>query len=291
MADDFFSTTLGTSGIRVCRLGLSGTYFPGRKTIFTALDEGINYFFCYGFDHQMIGVLRELSSSSREKYVVATGAYNLIVGHPNIRRTLEKRLRQLRTDYIDVFLFLGVTNPKHIGEREIEEMRRLKEEGKVRCIGMSCHDRTFAGKLAERGELDVFMVRYNAAHRGAEKDIFLYLTKHNPAVVSYTATRWRYLLRRPKTWPGENRIPTAGMCYRFVLSNPFVNVCMTAPSNLKQLRENISTFREGPLLPDEMKFMKEFGDAVYSERRSFIPFERKRQGDRGTTIESINART
>jgi aryl-alcohol dehydrogenase-like predicted oxidoreductase len=288
MADDFFSTALGTSGIRVCRLGLSGTYFPGKKTIFTALDEGINYFFCYGFDRQMISVLRDLSRSSREKYVVATGAYNLLIGHTDIRRTLEKRLRQLRTDYIDFFMFLGVINPKNFGERVREEMRKLKEEGKVRYIGMSCHDRTFAGKLASQGELDMFMIRYNAAHRGAEKDIFPHLAKHNPAVVSYTATRWRSMLRKPKTWQG-NRIPSAGMCYRFVLSNPCVNVCMTAPSNLKQLKENLSAFRQGALSQDEMKFMKEFGDVVYKESKSFIPFERMRK--RAPTNESINAHT
>ena len=69
-----------------------------------------------------------------------------------------------------------------------------------------------------RRPIDAFMIRYNAAHRGAEKDIFPYLDKHNPAVISYTATRWRFLLKKPKTWKQE-RIPTAGMCYRFVLSN------------------------------------------------------------------------
>ena len=150
MADDFYSAVLGNSSIKVCRLGLSGTYRPGRKTIFTALDEGINYFFCYGFDRQMIVVLSELSRSSRDKYVVSTGAYNLLIGHFDIRRTLEKRLRQLRTDYIDIFLFLGVTNPQNFTGREIDVMRRLKEEGKVRFIGMSCHDREFAGKLAAK---------------------------------------------------------------------------------------------------------------------------------------------
>ena len=52
--------------------------------------------------------MREVLKSEREKYVVATGVYNLIWGYPNIRRTLEKRLRQWGTEYIDIFLFLGV---------------------------------------------------------------------------------------------------------------------------------------------------------------------------------------
>ena len=38
-----------------------------------------------------------------------------------------------------------------------------------------------------RNELDVYMIRYNAAHRGAEHDIFPHLAAYNPGVVSYTA--------------------------------------------------------------------------------------------------------
>ncbi|MBU1299914.1 MAG: aldo/keto reductase, partial [Bacteroidetes bacterium] len=245
MQQNYFESSLGQTGIKVQRLGLSGTYRPGVATIHKAFDEGLNYFFCYGIDTQMIKVLRDISKSKRENLIIATGAYNLLVGHPNLRRTLEKRLRQLGTDYIDVFLFLGVMKQKHFGKRELEEMIRFREEGKVRSIGISCHNRKFAGELAASGVLDVVMIRYNAAHRGAELDIFPYLKNHNTGVVGYTATRWKYLMRRPKAWSKDKPLPTAGMCYRFVLSNPNIHVCMTAPSNLKQLEENLAAFRKG----------------------------------------------
>ena len=267
---DFTHTILGNTGIAVHRLGLSATYLPGKKTIYRALDEGINYFFFFSIDTQMINVLREVMKTEREDYVVATGAYNLLLGHPNLRRTLEKRLCQLRTEYIDVFLFLGVTKEKHFPERTREEFYRLREEGKVHAIGMSSHDRTFAGKLADNGSLDVLMIRYNAAHSGAERDIFPYLKQYNPGVVSYTATCWRYLLRRPRGWPREDRVPTAGMCYRFVLSNPHVHVFMTAPTNIKQFEENLRAVRLGPLDEDEMSFMCKFGDVVHQKRKWFI---------------------
>ena len=215
----------------------------------------------------MIGVLREVLKNKRESYVVATGGYNLIYGHPNLRRTLEKRLRQLRTDYIDVFLFLGVTKEKHFPESIREELYRLREDGKVRAVGISTHDRKFAGRLAGEGLLDVIMVRYNAAHRGAEQDIFPHLSKHNPGVVNFTATRWRYLMKRPRGWPKDRRVPTAGMCYRFVLSNPNVDVCLTAPTNIKQLEENMEAVRKGPFSEDEMEYMRQFGDAVHHTKK------------------------
>jgi aryl-alcohol dehydrogenase-like predicted oxidoreductase len=267
---DFLHTILGNTGMPVHRLGLSATYWPGKKTIYRAIDEGLNYFFCFGLDKQMLAVMRDVSKSDREKYVIATGAYNLLFGHPNLRRTLEKRLRQLKTDYIDVFLFLGVTKSKHFPEAAREELYRFKEEGKIRAVGMSTHDRKFAGKLAEEGKLDVMMVRYNAAHRGAETDIFPHLKTHNPGIINFTATRWRQLMHRPKGYPKEEFIPTAGMTYRFALSNPYVHVCMTAPSNLKHFEENLAEVKKGPLTEDELEFMRKFGDAVYQQQKWFM---------------------
>lgn len=263
MPQSFFESTLGRTGIPVHRLGLSGTYWPGKQTIHYALDQGVNYFFCYGFDAQMVRVLRDLARTRRKDVVIATGAYNLVVGYPNLRRTLEKRLRQLGTDYIDVFLFLGVLKPKQFPEKVVEEMCRFREEGKVRAIGLSCHDRKFAGQLAEQGKLDTLMIRYNAAHRGAENDIFPHLAAHHPGLVSYTATRWGYLLRKPRAWPKSEPIPTAGDCYRFVLGNDNVDVCLTAPSNMKQLRENLEAVSRGPLPDADMDFMRRFGDVVH----------------------------
>jgi len=116
----------------------------------------------------------------------------------------------------------------------------------------------------------VLMIRYNAAHRGAEQDIFPYLHLHDPGVVSYTATRWSYLLRRPRGWPKDGRIPTAGMCYRFVLSNPNVHVCMMAPSNPKQFEENLRQIRQGPLSEEELAFMRQFGDVVHHTKKWFM---------------------
>ena len=124
MSEDFLHTTLGKTGLKVHRLGMSASYRPGRRTIYKALDEGLNCLFCFGFDTQMTAVLRETLATRRESVVVATGAYNLILGYPNLERTLDKRLRQLGTEYIDVFLFLGVLKEREFPDRALEELLR-----------------------------------------------------------------------------------------------------------------------------------------------------------------------
>jgi aryl-alcohol dehydrogenase-like predicted oxidoreductase len=267
---DFEHITLPGLKRSVYRLGLSASYRPGKEAVHRALDAGLNFFFCYGIDWQMTRVLRELPRSTRENLVIATGAYNLLWWYPNLRRTLEKRLRQLRTDYIDIFLLLGLMGKETYLERALEELHRLREEGKVRATGISTHNRKLAGRLAAGGALTALMMRYNAAHRGAEQDIFPHLAQHNPIVINHTATRWTYLLRRPRGWPKDGRVPTAGMCYRFVLSNPHVHVCLTAPRNVRQFEENLAAVRQGPLSEEEMQFMREFGDAVYAMKKWFM---------------------
>jgi len=106
------------------------------------------------------------------------------------------------------------------------------------------------------------MIRYNAASTGAETDIFPHLPGSNPVVVGFTATRWTSLLRPPSGYPQGGRLPTAGMCYRFVLSNPAVHVCMMAPGNLKQFQQNLAEIRQGPLPDEDMHFMRSFGGLV-----------------------------
>jgi aryl-alcohol dehydrogenase-like predicted oxidoreductase len=270
MTPDFLHATLGRTGLNVHRLGLAATYWPGKAVIHRAIDRGLNYFFGFGIDLQMMRVMRDVLRTDRDRFVVATGAYNYIWARQDLRRTLEKRLRQLGTDHIDVFLFLGVLKEAEFPEPVREELCRLREEGKVRAVGLSTHDRRFAGRLADEGRMDVLMIRYNAAHRGAEQDIFPHLRAHNTGLVSYTATRWRYLLRRPRGWPRDGRVPDAGLCYRFVLSNPNVHVCMTAPSNRKQLEENLRAVEQGPLPETDLQFMRQFGDAVHHTKKWFM---------------------
>ena len=96
MPRDFLRSPLAKLGTPVCRIGLSATFRPGRQTVHKALDEGLNYFLYFGFDNHMTGVLRERLGSRREQYVLATGACNWIVWHEPLRRTLERRLRQMR---------------------------------------------------------------------------------------------------------------------------------------------------------------------------------------------------
>jgi aryl-alcohol dehydrogenase-like predicted oxidoreductase len=67
--------------------------------------------------------------------------------------------------------------------------------------------------------------------------------------------------------PTEEKHPTPGDCYRFVLSNPFVDVVISAPSKAGQLKENLAEVAKGPMDPDKLEWMRRVGDYVYGGKR------------------------
>lgn len=261
MADDFLHRTLRASGKRAHRLGLALNYGLDGPGLSRALERGVNYFFWTSTrTGAATRVLKEALRRDRERYVVATVA-TLGFYRGGVRAGAEAALKKLGIDYLDVFQlgWLGVASAWTEGT--VEALVKLREEGKVRAIGVSIHDRPRAGRLAEDSPLDLLMVRYNAAHPGAERDIFPHLAARRPTVVAYTATAWRKLLKRPKGWDGP--VMTPGDCYRFCLSSPHVDLALCGPASAAQLDENLDALERGPLSDEETRWMREFGRAVH----------------------------
>ena len=95
----------------------------------------------------------------------------------------------------------------------------MKEKGIFQFLALSGHQRKLFPELARERIFDLFHVRYNAAHRGAEEEVFpLIQGEERPGIVTYTATRWGHLIKPKKMPPGETP-PPASHCYRFILSN------------------------------------------------------------------------
>ena len=246
-------------GKRLFRLGLSGSFGLDEAACREALER-IQYVFWSPRMKGLTLALREALARDREQYAVSAGPlFGYFPGA--VRRAAEKALNTLRVDYLDVFQLYWLGKMSVFSGAVQEELVKLREEGKVRAVGASIHDRPRAGRLAEDSILDLLMIRYNAAHPGAEQEIFPHLDRRGPAIVAYTATSWRKLLRPPRTWKG--RAATAGDCYRFCLTSPHVDLVLTGPRDAAELRENLAAIDEGPLSTEEIAFMREFGAAVH----------------------------
>jgi aryl-alcohol dehydrogenase-like predicted oxidoreductase len=258
----FTSTQFPVLETPVHRLGLAPNKGMKARDVAQVLAEtDVGYVFWTLRMPHATGALKAELARDRDRFIVATGPTTAFWGR-NLERYVDKALRALDTDHLDILQlhWLGVS--ARLNEDTLGTLMRLRESGKVRAIGTSIHDRPRAGGLAAESELDMLMVRYNAAHPGAEQDIFAHLNPTRPrAIVAYTATRWRKLLKRPRGWTGA--VPTAGHCYRFCLSNAHVHVVLCGAQNLTQWQENETEIAKGPLSADEDEWIRDFGRVVH----------------------------
>jgi len=255
---------LGRTGLKVGRLGVASGYGAPAAAIEEAFESGCNYItwgtFLKGYSSHMREAIGNIvAKGERDRMVLAMFTY----AHQSFltEHFLAKGLKSAGLDYADI-LILGFF-PSRPSKRIIDGALKLKEKGIVRFLGLSGHNRKLFPELYKDGIFDVFHMRYNAAHRGAETETFPFLTGENrPGVVNFTSTAWGKLLNSRKMPRGE-KAPTAVECYRFVLSNPAVDVCMTGPRTIEEMRQNLSILEQGPMTDDELSRMRRIGDHVH----------------------------
>jgi aryl-alcohol dehydrogenase-like predicted oxidoreductase len=264
----FTRTTLGRTGLEVGRLGVASGYGVPGTSLEWAFERGVNYFFWGSRRSDSFGAALKRLRTQRERFVLVIQSYTRLASL--LSWSLEHALRTLNFDFTDVLL-LGMWN-KPVPPRIFEAACRLKEHGLLRFLAVSTHKRTLVPRIAAGHEFDVVHFRYNAAHPGAEQDIFPHLpAAHRPGMVSFTATSWGHLLGKaplqgflPGTHrlPKSERAPTATDCYRYVLTRPEVDVCLTGPANAAQMEEALEALRLGPMSQDELAWMQRVGRRV-----------------------------
>ena len=263
MADFREQTVLGRTGLRVGRLGVGAGYGVPAHALEKAFHEyGVNYFYWGAMRKDGMGdAIRNLAKTNRDGLVIALQSFaptGLLV-----QRSVEKGLRALGVDHAEV-LILGFRFMAPRGG-VLKAALELKERGKVRFLGLSSHRRPLFAELARKPDnpIDLFMVPYSAAHRGAESDVFPYLPDENrPGVTAFTVTRWGNLLK-PRKMPKGERPLTAVDCYRFALSTPHVDVCITGPRTAEEMAQNLKTLDSPPLTGEELERIRRIGDHVH----------------------------
>jgi len=182
--------------------------------------------------------------------------------------SLERALKSLGMDQADILL-LGLWN-KDVTRAVFDQALRVRDRGLIRAIAVSTHNRPLAPTMASNSDIDILHVRYNAVHPGAERDIFPRppAPEVRPGIVTFTATCWGDLMKPDKV-PAGDKIPTAGDCYRFNLTNPAVDLCLTGPRYVADLTAALDALEKGPMTPDEMDWMRRVGKAKYQKPSLF----------------------
>ena len=253
-------TVLGRTNLKAGRLGVASTYGAPCKAFEEAFERGCNYFYWGSIRKSGMGeAIRNICGrGKRNDLIVVIQSYSRSASLMEL--SCRRALKRLALDCGDVLL-LGWYR-KRPPRRILERADTMRRKGMFRFLAISSHNRKLFPKLVKENLFDIFHIRYNAAHRGAEIETFPYLQGDNRVgVVSYTATRWGQLLEEKKMPPGEPA-PSASDCYRFALSHPAVDICLTGPKNLEQMREALRTLDLGPMSEDELARMRKIGNYI-----------------------------
>ncbi|MEK4875984.1 aldo/keto reductase [Bacillus sp. FSL W8-0102] len=186
---------LGTNAVGGHNLYPNLSEETGKQVVRTALENGVNFLdtaFIYGPERseELIGeVLKEFR---REDTVIATKGAHKFVGDKIeidnspafLRQAVEDSLRRLQTDYIDLFYihYPDESTPKY---EAVGELKKLKDEGKIRAIGVSNFSIEQLKEANQDGYVDVLQSEYNLFKRQAEKDLLPYTAEQGISFVPY----------------------------------------------------------------------------------------------------------
>lgn len=155
--------TLGRTGLKVTAVGFGCMITSDASVIKRAADLGINYFdtargYQHGNNERMVGAALK---DKRKNLVLSTksGAGD----KDGLLRELETSLRELGTDYVDIWYLHGKDAPDDIRDDMIEAQQLAKKQGKIRFAGVSTHSgqEELLPWLAQKGAFDVVLAAYN----------------------------------------------------------------------------------------------------------------------------------
>jgi aryl-alcohol dehydrogenase-like predicted oxidoreductase len=287
--------TLGRTGVEVTALGYGAMELRGAprgpaiedaqagRLLNALLDGGINLIdtsIDYGRSEELIG---RYLSHRRDEFFLASKCGCMLELPPdlappfphdfsaaNVRAGVEQSLRRLRTDRLDlVQVHLSPSREEMEAAGTVEEMVKLRDEGKIRFLGMSGTIPNLAEHIA-MGVFDIFQIPYSAVQREHER-----LIAEAAAAGAGVLVRGGVARGAPseeKSWAvppiglahgeAERRWEASGVeelldgmsrfefVLRFTLSHPGLSSAIVGTSRIEHLRSNLEVAAKGPLPPD-----------------------------------------
>ncbi|MEX2216713.1 MAG: aldo/keto reductase [Phycisphaeraceae bacterium] len=198
------------------------------------LDLGINLIDtapAYGLSEERIG---KAIAHRREAFILSTKVGETLenarsefdFSAPATRRSIERSLRRLRTDRLDiVFIHSDGDDERIMNETDcVATLMALRDEGVIGAIGLS--GKTVDGAILALNWADVLMVEYHLSDRS-----------HEPVIAEAAARGIGILVKKGLA---SGRLDPA-QSIRFVLSNPGVSSLVIGGLNLSHIEANLAT--------------------------------------------------
>jgi hypothetical protein len=249
--------TLGRTGLKVTTVGFGCAYTSDASVIERAADLGVNYFdtarvYQHGNNERMVG---EALKGKRQDIVLSSKT-------PSMRKEaaltdLDRSLRELGTDYLDIWCLHGRDKPEHAPDDLIEAQQIAKKQGKIRYAGVSTHVASvMIPFLVKKAAFDVVLIAYNFT---MDQRTGALLEQAAPAGMGVVAMKIMAggLATMKATDPLYLKLQQPGAslgALKWVLKNPSVHTTVPAMTDMAQLEENLRAMQE-PLTAAEEKLL------------------------------------
>jgi aryl-alcohol dehydrogenase-like predicted oxidoreductase len=268
----------GQTDMLVSTLGLGGQELgdlaeeDASLLINQVLDAGINVIDtaeCYGRSEELIG--RAVASRRAQCYIFTKCGHasadeaNLPDWHPQLlERSIERSLRRLRTDYIDLIQLHSCSLQSLKQGEVIAVLQRARQAGKVRYLGYS-GDRAAAHYAIACGAFDVLQTSINMADQEAI-DLLLpqarargmgIIAKRSLANAAWDAQHravdaiadgyWHRLQKLGFAFLERSPAEIASIALRFTASVPGVDIINVGITKAERIQQNLAALAEGPL--------------------------------------------
>ena len=240
--------TLGRTGLKVTTMGFGCMITSDPSVIERAADIGINYFdtargYQGGNNERMVGAA--LKGKRKNVFIsTKTGAGT----KEEALNDLETSLRELGSDYVDVWCLHGRSSPSQVSDEFIEAQQLAKKQGKVRFSGVSTHrgQQELLPWLAEQGQIDVVIVAYNFAMDKSMEAAVEAAAKGGIGLVGMKVMAGGFRRPRPGD-PTQEKLKRPGVmlaALKWVIRNPHIHTTIPSITDMDQLDENLKAMRE-----------------------------------------------
>ena len=226
--------TLGKTGLKVTAVSMGVRNCSDPAVLLRAFDLGINFYDtadCYmkGRNEEMVGKTFE---GKREKVFIQTKVH--AHDEKKMRASVERSLRRLKTDYIDILVWHGLHSPEEVSDTGLFEFKvKMKKEGKARFTGFSAHSH-MANLLREAAKLnfhDVALVSYNFTHSKDLREAVALAAKSGIGIVAMKTQAGGYKKQR------MGGLSPHQAALKYVLMDQNISMAIPGVTTIEQIEE------------------------------------------------------
>lgn len=298
---------LGKTGLKVSAIGFGGSPLgaefgsvdpeEGRRAVDYAIDNGVNYFDVAPYYGRTLAERRlgKFLEGKRDKIILASkaGRYDIAdfgFSAERIMRSIDESLKRLRTDYVDVYQVHDVEYGKRqqIIAEALPAMFKLKQQGKIRFVGITGYPLTPLKEIAETEDIDTVLTycRYNLMDTTIDDILTPIARRRGIGLINASPLHMRVLTEKgaPHWHPAPERVfevakKVAELCrqrgttiselaMQFALAHRDVSITLVGMSKLRHVEANLKVVGTEPapdLLAEVLEMIKPVANICWKE--------------------------